>query len=753
MVRKRHLAAEGDFEEIVGAVIWIFLALAAIVAVFMAALIALPVIGLVALGWYLYKAHRNAPASVARWELADLRGLHNSVVYLSERITLPTVEGMTNAVIATLDEELDGDRTVPGFMVPAVEQGIAAILRTTGLEPVPKFDEALLKNSVDARNDYRLTLFRLQEVYQKGDAGVDAVFRYLCNCIGHTCERLPAGGGFVEDPSEHDFTVEIIDILEDPKGLAEIIMFQAFADDETPTMRLLQDQTLARMAAISGKRIDDILENPNKAPKASEAKGSPREVINTYLAGWPLLPIFWGRVAYQIPPDARFEHSHILGGTGHGKTQLLQRFIREDLADLSFALQQRVSGAVDPLPLRSLVILDGQGDLIRNVSTRSACSPRGALKNRVILIDPTDVYHPPALNMFDLDHASLNRMRPVDREMIYNGTIELYVYLFGALLDAEMTARQATLFRFLAELMLAIPGATLDTLRDVIENGEAYQSHIDQLGGAARSFFATQFFDGPFEDTKQQLLWRLWGILSNKALADMFNSPVNKIDLFSELQRGTVVLINTSKDFLKSDGSKIFGRFWVAMLAQAALRRAAISRGQRTDTHVYIDEAHEVIDEKVEEILNQARKYRIGLTLAHQNLGQLSPATRATLAASTSIKMLGGVSEADARAYAGDMRTEPQTLLQAKKRGGGAEFVTFIKNHTEHALTLNCDFGALERMEKMSRDDYRALRDTVRARYCRDLSVEVGDQPTMNRKKSPPEEPGGGFELGDHEPL
>lgn len=299
--------------------------------------------------------------------------------------------------------------------------------------------------------------------------------------------------------------------------------------------------------------------------------------------------------------------------------------------------------------------------------------------------------------------------------------------------------------------MLAIPDATLETLRDVIEDGETYQPYIDTLDYSATEFFRTQYFSREFDDTKKQLLRRLWGVLSNTALANMFNSPTNKIDLFEEMQRGSVILINTAKDYLKTDGSRIFGRFWIAMLAQAALRRAALPRHKRVDTHVYIDEAHELIDDKVEEILNQAQKYRIGLTLAHQNLKQLSPGARATLASSTAIKMVGGVSDEDARSLDGEMRTDAATILAAKKRSGGAEFVTYVRNHTDRALTLNVGFGTLEELDEMA--DVDDLRDRVRDRYCRSIYDLPGR--TMDQKGQLPEAPPGtgGFELGEHEQI
>ncbi len=332
--------------------------------------------------------------------------------------------------------------------------------------------------------------------------------------------------------------------------------------------------------------------------------------------------------------------------------------------------------------------------------------------------------------------------------MILNGTIELYVYLFGALLKAEMTQKQDVLFRYIARLMLAVPNATLETLLDVIENGEEYQPVIDTLDFTAQEFFRTQFFSKEYGDTKKQLARRPWGVISNTALSNMFNSPENKINLFEELQRGVVVLINTNKDFLQSDNSQVFGRFWTAMLAQAALRRAALHPNERVDTHVYIDEAHEYCadDPKIEEILNQARKYRIGITLAHQTRAQLSRTVLATVSSSTSIKMVGGVSAEDAAKSASDLRTDPKTVLAAKKYSGGTEFVTFVRNHTSAALTQNVGFGMLERMDEMSYSAQTDLRDRVRNRYCR--SEHEPFQQTANKKHSLD---GDGFELGDHE--
>ena len=78
-------------------------------------------------------------------------------------------------------------------------------------------------------------------------------------------------------------------------------------------------------------------------------------MIASYLAGTPLADFALTPVPFSLPLEARFEHCHIVGGTGHGKTQLLQLLIHHDLVQA----QDNAS---------SIVVIDSQGDLIRTIS-------------------------------------------------------------------------------------------------------------------------------------------------------------------------------------------------------------------------------------------------------------------------------------------------------------------------------------------------------------------------------------------------
>jgi Type IV secretion-system coupling protein DNA-binding domain len=456
-------------------------------------------------------------------------------------------------------------------------------------------------------------------------------------------------------------------------------------------------------------------EKPSSKQIIYPTKAKPRdqgvpELIREYLAGTPLQGYFESLVPFSLPLSSRFEHTHVVGGSGHGKTQLLQSLILRDIEKL-------VEGK------GSIVVIDSQGDMIKTILGLSELS---TLSERIVLIDPNDIEYPPCLNLFDFGLDRLSRYSAVEREKLINGAIALYEYMFGALLGADLTQRQGVIFRYLARLMMVVPGATIHTLREFMERPEAARAHLHKLDPVSRIFFETQFFSRVYDDTRQQILTRLWGVISNSVLARMFSHAQNKVDLFSAINRGSLVLINTAKDLLKQDGCEILGRFFIALLAQATQERAAIPENRRRATFVYIDEAQDYFDEGIENLLNQSRKYKVGLVLAHQNLGQFEPRLQAAVMASTAIKLAGGVSAKDAASLAREMRCEPELLLGMRKHPVHTEFACFVRSVTPQPVALSVPFGQMEGRPQASEEALAALRAANRARYALPIVPEEG---------------------------
>ena len=483
-----------------------------------------------------------------------------------------------------------------------------------------------------------------------------------------------------------------------------------FFDDDVSNAHLfdpLRERFDDNALRASGIPPEKRRESAGKALFPSNHKNkSPEFLIQAYLQGTPFLPFFHHPLPFAIPFPARFEHTHIVGGTGHGKTQLLQFLINHDL------VRSMEDG-------RSVVVLDSQGDLIRTISRLGYFNPDAAesLAERFVLVDPNDVEHPVCLNMFDFNRDRLSGYAPVDREKILNATVELYEYFFGALLGAELTQRQGLIFRYLARLLIEIPDATIHTLRELMEDGDKFRPYMEKLSGTARSFFATRFFDRQFNETKKQILTRLWGVMSNASLERMFSHPTNKVDIFELLNQGKIILINTAKDLLGQEGSAIFGRFFIALIAQAAVQRAALAPHERRPSFVYIDEAQDYFDENISNLLHQARKYRVGLIFAHQNLDQLGAGLRSSVLASTSIKFAGGVSAKDANVLDSELRCTAEFLMSQKKGRDYTEFACHVRNFTAKALSVHIPLGYVESLPTMNTSEQDVPLEENRALY------------------------------------
>lgn len=130
---------------------------------------------------------------------------------------------------------------------------------------------------------------------------------------------------------------------------------------------------------------------------------------------------------------------------------------------------------------------------------------------------------------------------------------------------------------------------------------------------------------------------------------------------------------------------------------QSIPERSTLPERRRTQTFFYVDEAQEHFDDSIETILNQARKYNVAITLAHQTLDQLSPHLRSAFFSNTSMKCAGGVSAKDARLLADELHTTSDFIEGMKRRGTRSEFAVWVKNLTGQAIRLSVPLGFLER--------------------------------------------------------
>jgi hypothetical protein len=517
-------------------------------------------------------------------------------------------------------------------------------------------------------------------------------------------ERLfePLLYGLPEALGPSPFSVPLMNVLGEPELLIDRV-YNVVCDPKYVEIGLfteLRERMYANLCQASNVVPHSAHTKPLR--HAMDRSEPLAELSEIYLAGTPFAPYLQYPVPLRLTHEDRFSHMHVVGGSGAGKTQLLQNLILHDLQ------------SEDP---PALVIVDSQTDLIGKLSRLALFDPdTGPLADRLLLITPRDIQHPPAINIFDVNRERLGAYDEATKEQVTAGVIQTFDYLFGGLLGADLTAKQGVFFRFVARLMLALPEtlgrtATILDMINLMDDAGPYRAAIESLPSIQRNFFERDFASKTFAQTKEQIRYRLNAVLENPTLARLFTSPHTKLDLYDALNRGSIVLVDTAKDFLKGSSAH-FGRIFISLVLQAVLERAAMPEHLRRPAFLIVDEAAEYFDGNIDDLLTEARKMKLGCIFAHQFLDQASSSLKSSLAANTAIKLASGVSMSDARALAPDLRTTPDFLLSQPR----LSFAAYVRGVTSQAVSIPIQAGALEAEPRLSRDAYDRMRELNRER-------------------------------------
>jgi hypothetical protein len=352
----------------------------------------------------------------------------------------------------------------------------------------------------------------------------------------------------------------------------------------------------------------------------------------------------------------------------------------------------------------------------------------------LFLVD--EIEWPIALNLFDVGMGDGQPYTPAEREGFRNAVLALYEYIFSALLSAELTSRQNTLFQFTIELLLTIPSATIDTFIDLMQPGglTQFEQYLPALDSDARRFFELKFNSSKDHGrTKELVVDRLFAVKRVRTLARMFAAPKSKFDFFTEMGAAKVILINVPQSLLQEDGVEIVGRFFISMILLAAHKRQLLDKDKRLPCFVYIDECQDFIkrDPKIPVILDQARKFNVALILAHQRLQQLQNYVLDALYGATSIKFASKVGDSAAHALARDMRTTPEFILHQPRY----HFAAFVRGLTNTALSIGIPATDMNAMPRMTRAEHDTVRAKIRERYS--FNPDTTSSPTARSQVQP----------------
>ena len=318
------------------------------------------------------------------------------------------------------------------------------------------------------------------------------------------------------------------------------------------------------------------------------------------------------------PADAR-HHLHVLGATGSGKSTLLAQLI----------LQDAHAG-------RGAVVIDPRGDLVRDVLERLPARAAG----RVVLLDPDERHAPPALNMLE----------GVNPDLAVDHVVEIFHRIFAR----AWGPRTDDVLRSACLTLLRHGPATLADVPRLLSEAGFRQRMARGLGDPAGLGGFWAWYESLTPAGQAQAigpaLSRLRAFLLRGFARQVVGQSASSFRL-GEVLDGGILLARLPKGTLGDDAARLLGSFVVAKTWQAALERARAGEPARVDATLYVDEAHNFLHlpYRYEEMLAEARGYRLGLVLAHQHLAQLPSELRDAAAANARSKVYFTTSPEDAR--------------------------------------------------------------------------------------------------------
>jgi len=238
--------------------------------------------------------------------------------------------------------------------------------------------------------------------------------------------------------------------------------------------------------------------------------------------------------------------------------------------------------------------------------------------NDVCIIDPSDAEFPASFN-------PLANVDPAFKFILTQGLIEVMQKQFGA----NWTPRLEHVFRFTCLALLDYPHATMRGMISMLTDRNYRQKVVEYItDDMVKRFFAIEFADWSEKfdtDAIIPLVNKLGQFLSDPLLRNIFGQKQNKIDIGQLMNEQKIILINLSKGRIGEENSSFFGSMFLTKIKQAGMERASMPEKNRVDFYLYIDEFHNIVTQTFENILSEARKYALNLTIANQYMGQLMP--------------------------------------------------------------------------------------------------------------------------------
>ena len=319
---------------------------------------------------------------------------------------------------------------------------------------------------------------------------------------------------------------------------------------------------------------------------------------------WVLLWVNIYRNVYSpvyIKRDDRTRHHYCIWKSGTWKSVFLQTLARQDIWNWD-----------------GLCLIDPHGDLAEDML---AYVPKERAKD-VVYFEAWDEERPMWLNLYEIDNLD-----QADRTV--NDATEIFLKMFGPEIFGP---RIQEYFKY-GSLTLLEDFEDRPTLLDVTRlfTDDWYREFkLKKVTNAVVRNWWEKTYNAMWDREKQEIIpyfsSKFVSFNTNRLIRNIIWQTKSAFTFDDIMNNQKILLINLSKGKIWEMNAQLLGMIIVSKVYNAAMARASIPEKDRKDFYLYVDEFQNFVSWTFADILSEARKYRLGLIMAHQYIAQLDPA-------------------------------------------------------------------------------------------------------------------------------
>jgi hypothetical protein len=247
----------------------------------------------------------------------------------------------------------------------------------------------------------------------------------------------------------------------------------------------------------------------------------------------------------------------------------------------------------------------------------------------------------------------LESVDPEKRHLVVSGLMSTFKKIW---VDAWSARMEYILTNTLLALLEA-PGTTLLGVNRMLSDKEYRKDIVSHIKDPSVKAFWTKEFANYTErqaaEAVPAIQNKVGQFTANPLIRNMIGQPVSSFDFREAMDQRKIMIINLSKGKIGDENMKLLGGLLVTKIYLAAMSRADVPdrvMKMLPNFYLFVDEFQNFANASFADILSEARKYKLNLTIAHQYIEQMDEIVRPAVFGNVGTMIVFRVGAADAEA-------------------------------------------------------------------------------------------------------